>query len=351
MTVAAGASGAVFGVYGGLLGFLLIQRGVVPKASSLSIAKSAGIFLVYNLIYGLSSKTTDLTAHLGGLICGFVVGCVLARPLSAEGQRLYPIRTLTVGVVGVAVAMIAMAKVPRSGMPAGQWIWEIQFGPSVTVGQQDRVAYAGTATQSDADKLAHALLDTGFFRNPNVVVLLKKDASGTSLSIPIWKEYGTTSGGSAETPPWDDAQFLYGIRMFGIQIAPSVGGPPILMQLVDGKGELKKSLRIEERQVSVGSKDRVWYAGSATEQDARAVGKALVTRGFFRDRGALAEVNKHDGETDVSLMVREGSWNESETIPMFEATGRSVAGVVGGLPIHLELLDTNGQPHKELLLK
>jgi len=49
--------------------------------------------------------------------------------------------------------------------------------------------------------------------------------------------------------------------------------------------------------------------------------------------------------------VREGSWNESETIPMFEATGRSVAGVVGGLPIHLELLDTNGQPHKELLLK
>jgi rhomboid protease GluP len=346
--VAAGASGAVFGVYGGLLGFLLIQRGVVPTSNSLAIAKSAGIFLVYNLIYGLSSKTTDLTAHIGGLITGFVVGCALARPLSSEGQRLYPFRTLTVGVLGVAAAYLAMARVPRGEMPDGQWYWRIHFGPSVTVGQDDRVAYAGSATMSDADRLAHALLDAGFFHNPDVVVLLTKNASETSVSIPIWKAY---EGAGGEKAPWDDPEFLSGIRTFGIEIAPSVGGPPIQMQLVDSKGNLKKSVVVEERQVTVGTKDKVWYTGAATLQQAQALGQALLAQGFFRDRGAVASLSKENGETHVALMVREGAWNEPKMIPVFEGIGRSVAGAVGGLPIHLELLNQYAQPQKELLVE
>jgi rhomboid protease GluP len=346
--VAAGASGAVFGVYGGLLGFLLIQRGVVPKARSMAIAKSAGIFLAYNFIYGLSSKTTDLTAHVGGFITGFVLGCVLSRPLSMEGQRLYPIRTLTVGGVGVAAACLAMARVPQGEIPNGQWYWQLHFGPSVTVGKGDRVAYAGTATVSDADRLAHALLDAGFFRNPDVVVLLTKNAAGTSISIPIWKDYN--KAGSAQAP-WNEPEFLAGIRTFGIEVAPSVGGPPLQMQLVDSKGELKKSLAIQERQVTVGTNDKVWYTGAATDQEARALGQALVAHGFFRDRGAVASLSKQNSKTDVALMVREGAWNEPKMIPVFEGIGRSVAEAVGGLPIHLELLDSYAQPQKELLIQ
>jgi rhomboid protease GluP len=84
--VGAGASGAVFGIYGAMLAFLLMQRGTVPTNVSLPIAKSAGIFLVINLIYGLSSPHTDMTAHIGGLITGFVVGCLLARPLPYKTQ-------------------------------------------------------------------------------------------------------------------------------------------------------------------------------------------------------------------------------------------------------------------------
>jgi len=346
--VAAGASGAVFGVYGGLLGFLLIQRGVVPNANSLAIAKSAGIFLAYNLIYGLSSKTTDLTAHVGGLVTGFVLGCVLSRPLSMDGQRLYPMRSFTVGVLGMAAAYLGMASVPRQGIPHGQWYWQIHFGPSVTVGNDDRVAYAGTATISDADRLAHALLDAGFFRNPDVVVLLTKNAEGTSVSIPIWKDYGNAG---SEKAPWDEPEFLAGIRTFGIEIAPTVGGPPLRMQLVDSNGDLKKTVVIQERQITVGTKDKVWYAGAATQQQAQALGQALLARGFFRDRGGVASVSKQNGETDVALMVRDGAWNEPQMIPVFEGIARSVAGAVGGLPIHLELLDGNAQPQKALLIE
>jgi rhomboid protease GluP len=87
-SVGAGASGAIFGLYGALFGFLLIQRRTLNPVVTRSIAKSAGIFLLYNLVYGVMSRTTDLSAHFGGLIAGFLVGMLLVRPRSAAGASL-----------------------------------------------------------------------------------------------------------------------------------------------------------------------------------------------------------------------------------------------------------------------
>ena len=80
-TVSAGASGAIFGVYGGLLAFLLRQRATIRPEAAKSIGQSALIFIGYNLVFGVVSPSTDLTAHIGGLVTGFVVGFALARPL------------------------------------------------------------------------------------------------------------------------------------------------------------------------------------------------------------------------------------------------------------------------------
>ena len=79
--VSAGASGAIFGVYGGLLAFLLRRRAGVRPEAARAIGKSALIFLGYNLVYGLVSPNTDLTAHVGSLFAGFLSGLVLAPPL------------------------------------------------------------------------------------------------------------------------------------------------------------------------------------------------------------------------------------------------------------------------------
>ena len=76
--VAAGASGAIFGVYGGLLAYLLRYRGVVNRQASQAVSRSVFIFLGYNLFFGLADRHTDLTAHIGGLVTGFLVGIVLA---------------------------------------------------------------------------------------------------------------------------------------------------------------------------------------------------------------------------------------------------------------------------------
>jgi len=80
--VSAGASGAVFGLYGGLLGFLLRQRGAVPKPLLKKLSGSAVAFVVYNVAFGLVPGI-DMAAHIGGLAGGFGCGLLLGLPLDA----------------------------------------------------------------------------------------------------------------------------------------------------------------------------------------------------------------------------------------------------------------------------
>lgn len=83
LAVGAGASGAIFGLYGAVFGFLLIKRRTLNPAATRSITKSAGLFVLYNVVYGSISGTTDLSAHLGGLLAGFLAGMLLVRPQPA----------------------------------------------------------------------------------------------------------------------------------------------------------------------------------------------------------------------------------------------------------------------------
>jgi rhomboid protease GluP len=130
--VSAGASGAAFGVYGGLLGFLLIERGVVPVESALGIAKSSGIFLLVNLVYGLASPQTDLVAHIAGLLAGFVAVCVLARSLAPAGEHSHPLRALAVVVGAMLIGIAALSGVTRTGRSEGDWDRLIAQNPSVS---------------------------------------------------------------------------------------------------------------------------------------------------------------------------------------------------------------------------
>jgi rhomboid protease GluP len=346
-TVSAGASGAVFGVYGALLAFLLVQRGTVPKSSSLPIAKSAGIFLAYNLIYGLSNAHTDMTAHVGGLISGFIVGGLLARPISASGQRTYPIRTLAVLLGSGAIAYLAIRNAPRERDPQRLAYQHLQVGPKVTVGKNDRVAYRGTATMADAESLAQALLKVGYFKNPNVLIMLSKGPSGTVISIPTWTNSHDDKGSNM---PWEDIEFLAGIQGLGVTVAPSVGGPPVKIQLLDDEGNVKKKLDIDAREAMIGKEDSVWYSGAATEENARTLGASLQTARFFQDKGGRAMISRDGSGTQVSLIVRAGVWDDPSMAATVQFLGHTAQKAVGGGPLHLHLLDKNLVDKKELLI-
>jgi rhomboid protease GluP len=103
-TVAAGASGAIFGVYGALIGLLLVQRKSIPSAAAVSLGKNAMVFVGYNIVYGLKGDSNiDMAAHLGGLLTGLFAGCALAYRVDpvAGGARLQ--RSMVVALVGLVV--------------------------------------------------------------------------------------------------------------------------------------------------------------------------------------------------------------------------------------------------------
>ena len=74
-TVSAGASGAVFGVVGGLLIVILLNRGRMENLSSAQLV----ILIVYSLYQGFMSSNVDNAAHVGGLIAGAILSLILYR--------------------------------------------------------------------------------------------------------------------------------------------------------------------------------------------------------------------------------------------------------------------------------
>ena len=101
----AGASGAVFGVYGALLGYMLREKHALPKAVFQPLLKSTLIFAGYNLLFGLVVPRIDNAGHIGGFAGGVLFGWLLALPVDAVARRrLLPAR-LGLGVATVALVV------------------------------------------------------------------------------------------------------------------------------------------------------------------------------------------------------------------------------------------------------
>jgi rhomboid protease GluP len=79
--VSAGASGAVFGVAGGLITFFYLGKLRVPHAVIKKNLNSVLCFVGFNVFYGLTQSGIDNAAHLGGLFVGLLIGGSLHRPL------------------------------------------------------------------------------------------------------------------------------------------------------------------------------------------------------------------------------------------------------------------------------
>ncbi|WP_046215658.1 rhomboid family intramembrane serine protease [Paenibacillus wulumuqiensis] len=73
--LAAGASGAIYGIYGAFLYIALFQRNMIDRVSRQTIYTILGLGLVYTFIM----PGIGIWAHLGGLIAGFFIYGLLLR--------------------------------------------------------------------------------------------------------------------------------------------------------------------------------------------------------------------------------------------------------------------------------
>ena len=77
-SVGIGASGAIFGVFGALAGFFLAHRDKIQKHSK-AFMKDFAIIIGINLVIGFSIPSVDVSAHVGGLLVGFIGGFILSK--------------------------------------------------------------------------------------------------------------------------------------------------------------------------------------------------------------------------------------------------------------------------------
>ncbi len=103
----------------------------------------------------------------------------------------------------------------------------------------------------------------------------------------------------------------------------------------------------QEPSVVIGSKDEVYYSGSATKEEAQSLGDALKKTGYFSDRGADVLLAKGKEGTTVSFIIKQGLWDQPGILSSFEEVGREVAPSIGGFPIQVRLMNKTREIEKQ----
>ncbi|HMK17203.1 MAG TPA: rhomboid family intramembrane serine protease [Chitinophagaceae bacterium] len=95
----AGASGAIFGLYGVFLALLLTN--LIPKQVRTALLQSIGIFVVFNIVYGMRSGI-DNAAHIGGLSSGMLIGFIFYLELSGKLNIKKSLATVLITILTIA---------------------------------------------------------------------------------------------------------------------------------------------------------------------------------------------------------------------------------------------------------
>ena len=112
-----GASGAIFGIFAACILFALLPRSRAAVQVPLALWLSALLFGLYNLIAGFFTLGVDNAAHVGGVLSGLALGACLARPLTSQARRKFPIWTLSTAS-GVTALLILAALWQATGLGA-----------------------------------------------------------------------------------------------------------------------------------------------------------------------------------------------------------------------------------------
>lgn len=109
MVVSVGASGAIFGVFGAIFGFLLAHRSQIDPEMRARQMKSMGTFVGLNLLIGVSVPAISLAAHIGGFVAGFVLAYLADRGLDLEDRDAARKRRLPRVLIGTVLALGVVA--------------------------------------------------------------------------------------------------------------------------------------------------------------------------------------------------------------------------------------------------
>ncbi len=117
--VSAGASGAIFGVFGLIVGFTFRARNLLPPDAFRSLRSGIVLTLIFNLTLALFVPVLDNAAHLGGLLAGVLAG-VTATASAIEQPSKRPSLGSQLIVVASVAALAVLADVRTRSSPLGK---------------------------------------------------------------------------------------------------------------------------------------------------------------------------------------------------------------------------------------
>lgn len=111
LTISAGASGAIFGLYGVFLALLTTQ--LIEKSARQALLASIAVFVGYNILYGLKPNSgIDNAAHIGGLVSGLILGFALIKSLNFPEEK--NLKYGTIGVMSIVILSTAFIVYKKS---------------------------------------------------------------------------------------------------------------------------------------------------------------------------------------------------------------------------------------------
>ena len=108
LTVSAGASGAIFGMYGVFLA--LLTTNLIEKEARDALLSSTVVFVGYNLLNGLRGGI-DNAAHIGGLLSGVAIGYAMLPSIRNEDVKNLKSGTIGALTLATVVATVAILSV------------------------------------------------------------------------------------------------------------------------------------------------------------------------------------------------------------------------------------------------
>jgi len=99
----AGASGAIFGLFGVLLVFSFKYRGTIPAFFSQALSRGILLTVGINLFIGFQVPQIDNSAHLGGLLAGAFLASVV--PFARPGETEIPVFKFLQSVLVILIAV------------------------------------------------------------------------------------------------------------------------------------------------------------------------------------------------------------------------------------------------------
>jgi membrane associated rhomboid family serine protease len=108
----AGASGAIFGLFGIMAAFAFRYRKELPERLATDIRRRILPVIAINLVFGFSMRIVDNAAHIGGLLAGIVLALVI--PYKRPDERGTATIWRILQVISLAVMALAFVAAFRS---------------------------------------------------------------------------------------------------------------------------------------------------------------------------------------------------------------------------------------------